>query len=668
MDVIDLIKVLTDNIKKYDITIDNLTITTGYNLQYVLNELLINIKNKKLDNGYIPILQYMDSYNKVFALLLNNGLYLPIEPSKLIEKIEYKIISDDKDIKKISFKEIIKYTTEINKHTNLKCDITHKILDLKDKKYIIALVNKYNRFIPINYTINNDKILKVSSSNYYSDINEAIKDKIQIVDKRIEIINKKNFEDESFIRMKFELAKFLQLKENNNYLKDIIEIIELNNKDINNNRKKLRLILNKIYNELLSYKNNNIDYYEYKTPNKRVPCFLRKINLKRNKSSKVNKKKDDNEKNNNEKDINEKDNNENNEDIKFSCEDDPHCVIENNKCKLFINEKNLLKMHKNIDNYNYYLSKIIDEILRYKMKRNEILNDNIPIIINKEFIDDKPNKYIIIHTMNYDEINNIVDKLYLDNKGLFIDNRNLYEEINTKEYTFKKDSYIKSNSLRIQNDKFEYLSVYWERYLTKNFKVKINEDSNIFILMSFIFNNSEIKNSINNEKITPTKIKNKIVLYLKKIVNDKKSILYIKNINKINNTKTNENKILKEELVINLYKNKGSKIFKYISSFDLLLAEINSELYNGCEIDLEHICNIYNINIIILDKRIKKDQASFTIYNSMLNKSNYYILLYKSIVNENNVYNLIQSKNKFIFKLNELPSKFVQQIVLSTES
>ena len=56
----------------------------------------------------------------------------------------------------------------------------------------------------------------------------------------------------------------------------------------------------------------------------------------------------------------------------------------------------------------------------------------------------------------------------------------------------------------------------------------------------------------------------------------------------------NENKILKEELVINLYKNKGSKIFKYISSFDLLLAEINSELYNGCEIDLEHICNIYN--------------------------------------------------------------------------
>ena len=210
--------------------------------------------------------------------------------------------------------------------------------------------------------------------------------------------------------------------------------------------------------------------------------------------------------------------------------------------------------------------------------------------------------------------------------------------------------------------------MYWERYLTKNFKVKINEDSNIFILMSFIFNNSEIKNSINNEKITPTKIKNKIVLYLKKIVNDKKSILYIKNINKINNTKTNENKILKEELVINLYKNKGSKIFKYISSFDLLLAEINSELYNGCEIDLEHICNIYNINIIILDKRIKKDQASFTIYNSMLNKSNYYILLYKSIVNENNVYNLIQSKNKFIFKLNELPSKFVQQIVLSTES
>jgi hypothetical protein len=674
---INWIKVLTDNIKKYDISIDNLTTSNGYNLQYVLNELLINIKNKKLDNGFIPILQYVDSYNKVFALLLNNKLYLPIEPSKIIEKIKYKIIENDNDIDKISFNETIKYTKEINKKTQIKCNITHKILDLKEGKNIIALVNEYNRFIPIKNILNIDKILKISSFNYYSDINEAIKDKIQHVDKRIEIINKKNFEDESFIRMKFELSKFLQLKENNNYLKEILEIIESIDKNINNNRKKMYNILNKIYKKLLTTKNNSIDYNEYKIPNKRVPCFLRKINSK--KSSILDKSSSIIDKNNSTINNN-KSLYENNKDIEFSCEDDLHCVSENNHCKLFINEKNLLKMHKNIDNYDYYLAKIIDELLRYKIKRNEILNDNIPVIINKEFIEEKPNKYIIIHSSSYNEINNIVDKLYLDNKGLFIDARNLYEESYTKEYAFKKDTYIKSNNLKIDNDMFEYLSVYWERYLSNNFKVKINEDLNLFELMSFILNNNEIKYSSNdNEKISVEKIKNKIVEYLKKIVNDKKSIihinknnssnsLHIKNSKDIQNKDNKNNKILKEETIIDLYKNKGSKIFKYITSFDLLLSEINSELYDGSEIDLEHICNIYNINIIVLDKRIKKDQKPFKIYNSKINKSNYYILLYKSIINENNIYNLIQLKNKFIFKLNELPSKFVQQIVFRSIS
>jgi hypothetical protein len=119
-------EVLKDNIKKYDLNIDNLSISNGESLQIVLNELLINIKNKKLNNNYIPNLQYVDSYNKVFGLLLNNGLYVPVAPSKLFDKIKYKVVSDINDLYKIDLKNVLNYTNEICSKTNLKIKITHK--------------------------------------------------------------------------------------------------------------------------------------------------------------------------------------------------------------------------------------------------------------------------------------------------------------------------------------------------------------------------------------------------------------------------------------------------------------------------------------------------------------------------------------------------------------
>ena len=44
---INWIDVLKNNIKKYDLNIDNVTINIGSTLQSTLNELLINIKNNK---------------------------------------------------------------------------------------------------------------------------------------------------------------------------------------------------------------------------------------------------------------------------------------------------------------------------------------------------------------------------------------------------------------------------------------------------------------------------------------------------------------------------------------------------------------------------------------------------------------------------------------------
>jgi hypothetical protein len=196
-----------------------------------------------------------DINNYIQLQCLNNGLYLPISPSKLIEKIKYLYVNNINDIDKINFSDTIKFTNNIFKKTNLKCVITHKILDLKYKKNIIALVNENNRFIPIKEIINNDRSLKVSNLNYYSDLDESLVNKIKKPDLRVEIINKKNFEDETYIRMKFELSKFLQIKENSKYMDTIVSIINSDNKNIIKSREKIYNILKKIFSELVLIKN-----------------------------------------------------------------------------------------------------------------------------------------------------------------------------------------------------------------------------------------------------------------------------------------------------------------------------------------------------------------------------------------------------------------------------
>ena len=53
-------------------------------------------------------MQYVDSYNKVFGISLNNGLYIPIKPSKLFDKLKYKIIYNLSTIDLLDYQRYIK--------------------------------------------------------------------------------------------------------------------------------------------------------------------------------------------------------------------------------------------------------------------------------------------------------------------------------------------------------------------------------------------------------------------------------------------------------------------------------------------------------------------------------------------------------------------------------
>ena len=103
--------------------------------------------------------------------------------------------------------------------------------------------------------------------------------------------------------MRFELSRYLQL--NKIYISKINEIIERPDKDINKMRKLMYTLLNEIFMELISFKSSNINYDYYQTPNNRVPCFTRKMEDKKRDKDKKKGVKSGNE-------------------IKFSCNDDPH--------------------------------------------------------------------------------------------------------------------------------------------------------------------------------------------------------------------------------------------------------------------------------------------------------------------------------------------------------
>lgn len=591
---INWLDVLKNNIKKYDLKIDNLSISDGDDLQTILNKLLINIQNKKLDKEYIPVLQYIDSYNKVFAIKLKNGLYFPTSPSKLIEHkdIKYKIILDLNDIEKISVKNTLKYTELINKVTNLKCKITHKVLN--DNKYIIALVNENNRFIPVIETFNTKDNLKISNLNYYSDVDKALYQKPKIKDERIDLMNKKNYEDETLIRMKFELSKYLI--NNKKVYDNIINIIN-EDKEINMKRNDLYKILNSIFSNIITIKNKNIDFYEYKTPNKRIPCSLKNKN----------------------------------NDINLSCDSDPHCILENNKCKLFINKINLL--NKNIINYNYYIAKIVDELLRFKMKRDEILEDKIPSIINRDIIEKETSKYIVIESKNTDKILNIINELFIDKKGIYIDNRNLYETAETKDIGFIKELYSRSNKLL--SNKTEDLSIHWLKYLKNNFKVFLSDNNTIFSIIVNILNLDEFKVN-KNKYIDEYILKTNIIDYWSKM---------------------NENSTIK------LYKLYNKK-FKNVNSYENLFKDILNDSYGGSLPDLIAISKLYDLNIIILNKRITKDDVGYKIFKTDGNyKSNYFILLYRSINYDIEKFNIIEKKNNYLFKINDFPPQFIKNII-----
>ena len=434
-------QVLKDN-NRYNNRVNKLT--DNYKINFVINEL------SKLKNEYHIKNQIMDHYYKVNLIQLNNNLIIPVNPVSNL--LKYKLIDFyELDIDTIpSYEKTIEYYKYINNNTNIKYYPVYKLLDI-NKRNIVNIVLNTGSIIPVKYSpIKKNNILLKDSVHFY-DVNKHIRDNVQFPDERIKLINKIEFENETYERLRLMSAKYL-----NKYTDKKDEIINIIKKDIKVDKKREEVsnILYSFIKKMVHIDTGTINLENYKPSNIRKICYDNKV-----------------------------------------CTD-INCIFIKNKCKLRVMKNNLVT---NRDNITIYINNISEELIRNPLIGNDIFNNKVPIEISLKNL--KKHPYEIL--LNKPDMFNDIDKYYIKKDKYHKNNKSnidyVYEYVN-KEYNFNKKKYklITNSPLKYED---EELSSLWKKILESDyhkFKYRHFDTLTFKETMQKIFNIDPSNNIKNN--------------------------------------------------------------------------------------------------------------------------------------------------------------------------
>lgn len=359
------------------------------------NEIL-NLKKYKIKY------QHVDNLNHTVGLILtpknkNELSYIPCKPSEPLKNLNSIDNNFDYD-----YSTIMKLYDYLFQNSNIKIEVIKYVVNINDK--IIKLLTNYGTPVPIK-PITKSKIIKKlpyeKSIFKDSEIDEFINNKQKLEDGRIKAVKMINYSDELYQLLRMEFSKLLENEKDNSIRKKIYSVLEKkgdlkqnlkdigisaedrrkiieidsNEKDIEFKRKSI-LNLNlqndqKIKNSILQIiENNNLKYEEkedkllklLKVELKKIIITGKKIpNLDNYSTSNIRKTC-------------------NVFTVKSKCNENIHCVFDKSgSCKLYIPEQTNF--------FNKMIINLSQELLKNILKRNEILNNNIDLIIDK-------NKYI----------------------------------------------------------------------------------------------------------------------------------------------------------------------------------------------------------------------------------------------------------------------------------
>jgi len=540
----------------------------------------------------IPIMgQLKDSYNKIYALISQNGFQLPIQPQG--EIIELDVIENWKP-KKLA--ETIKYYEIISEKYELPYK-PKKIFKSPQGK-IVAIQLADNSIVPTQEDEHSSATAKLLEANnrYYYNVNNHLAKGNKTLDERARTTLFIIYIQESYDRLRMELARKLQKSSEK---AKILSLIEDKKMPILLKREYMKTLLGKLCKTFVTQMVKlpfSIDTYV--KPTLRKPCSTEK-----------------------------------------KCEKNPHCHFQGGECKLIILEKNPVD---NTNIFEFFMERLSDEILRNRLLRDEILEDKLDELIDKSV--EKRNDEIIIDGAK--DLFAQVAELYKPKKEFYLREENMYSTT-TPDYRLSgvnKDKYlIQSQAITMDSTKFAVLPSYWKTILGNKFRfydAKIEHNSLYYALLRI-------------SQIIQPEIKN--IIDLKKLEINKAEHVSIEDINNDYYFRDIHPEIMDGiNRIIAIFKSIRRSQYKTVNTMTQLKEFIMSYEYPANEVDVFLLALGLGVNIVVLEKRItKKNTKGFYVFAPHKKKD--FIMLFNQSKLEENNYNIVGKQNNYLFKLKDLP-------------
>jgi hypothetical protein len=614
-----------------------------------LMETFVFLKQKNIitEKNISQIQQVVDTMNKVIAIVVPPPyhIFLPVRPSQLI--IELPIAKSTLEpICVLSYEKTI--------------DIYQKFIRMK-LPYEIKSQASYNNNIigiflntgriilctplPITSKKINKKIPIIEINYNPVELERAIEENRMDKDDRTKQIDKWYFEQETYQRIRLELSKLLQ--KNKLKKEELMEIINDMYQSKLIKRNNIYQWLNtELANNIIEIENDTVDLSgDGQNPRKKQIAFINP-NFRRTTI----------------------------ECTIEECRDDPHFEYDERtkKCYLRVMKRNLITDKLNLP---IYYKMIVEELLNSNLKRREIINGLIPEILDKREI--KKRKGELLFTGNYQVE---IAKLFRDTKYQYIEKDKVYNDINP--ITKDLDQYLIFRNVEIiENLLQEELTTYWKNYFSSNYKVYKTPYQDWFNSLYLIF--SRVYKEIRQQNILIPEIKKQFIAYIEQLtINDIEKMQLVlpmmwykskelSQIIKSDRSKTSRrNKDSIRNKVITKKNDKNDELdiekilIKYYQFYNPMMKKIKSILdiketillddYQPCLIDIYFLCIMYNINCIILNKKINKILPyEYQVFD--IDKNKPYLLLYVEIDNDIIIYNQMKRDKYNLIPLIDLP-------------
>jgi len=540
----------------------------------------------------IPIMgQLKDSYNKIYALISQNGFQLPIQPQG--EILELDLIQNWKP-KKLA--ETIKYYEIISEKYEL--PYKPKKLFKSPQGKIVAIQLADNSIVPTQEEHSSSTTSKLLEANnrYYYNVNNYLAKGNKTLDERARTTLFIIYIQESYDRLRMELARKLQKSPEK---AKILSLIEDKKMPILLKREYMKTLLGKLCKAfVIQMAKLPFSIDTYVKPTLRKPCSTEK-----------------------------------------KCEKNPHCHFQGGECKLIILEKNPVD---NSNIFDFFMERLSDEILRNRLLRDEILEDKLDELIDKSV--EKRNDEIIIDGAK--DLFAQVAELYKPKKEFYLREENMYSTT-TPDYKLSgvnKDKYlIQSQAITMDSTKFMVLPSYWKTILGNKFRfydANIEHNSLYYALLRISpMIQPEVKNMLDLKKLEISKAEH---VSIEDINND----YYFRDIHPEIMDGINR--------IIAIFKSIRRSQYKTVNTMTQLKEFIMSDEYPANEVDVFLMALGLGVNIVVLEKRItKKNTKGFYVFAP--HKKRDFVMLFNQSKLEENNYNIVGKQNNYLFKLKDLP-------------